>query len=125
MKTVLKTMVGLIALLFTVLWLRWMVEPEVMATQWALTATGPAGLNNLRGDIGGLFLMSAVFCGIYLLRGNAMWLRAAATGMACVIVGRITGLMIDGFNQAALVSAILEVIFITVFLATARLSSKS
>jgi len=125
MKIVLKVLVALISLLFVVLWLRWMLQPEVMAGEWALAATGPAGINNLRGDIGGLFLTAAVFCGLWLARGNAAWLRAAAVAMCCVIVGRITGLLVEGFNQASLVAAVLEAIFVAVFLAAASASKKA
>ena len=125
MKIVLKVLVALISLLFVVLWLRWMLQPEVMAGEWALAATGPAGINNLRGDIGGLFLTAAVFCGLWLVRGNAAWLRAAAVAMCCVIVGRITGLLVEGFNQASLVAAVLEAIFVAVFLAAASASKKA
>ena len=124
MRLALKIVVALIALLFLLLWVRWMAEPAVMAAQWALTATDIAGTNNLRGDIGGLFLSAAVFCGLWLWRGNAAWLRAAAVAMCCVIVGRVTGLVVDGFNQASLVSAVLEAIFVTVFLAAAATSQK-
>ncbi len=125
MKIALKIVVALITLFFLLLWLRWMVEPHAMAAQWALSATGPAGVNNLRGDIGGLFLTAAVFCGLWLVRGNAAWLRAAAVAMCCVIVGRITGLLVEGFNQASLVAAVLEAIFVTVFLAAASASKKA
>ena len=124
MRVALKIVVAMIAVFFLLLWLRWMAEPAAMATQWALTATDVAGINNLRGDIGGLFLSAAVFCGLWLWRGNAAWLRAAAVAMCCVIVGRVTGLLVDGFNQVSLVSAVLEVIFATVFLAAAAASEK-
>jgi Domain of unknown function (DUF4345) len=124
MKIVLKMVVALIALFFLLMWLRWMVEPAAMATEWALSATDAAGTNNLRGDIGGLFLSAAVFCGLWLLRGNAVWLKAAAVAMCCVIVGRITGFLVDGVNQASLVATVLEVIFVTVFLAAAGASQK-
>jgi len=66
-----------------------------------------------------------VFCGLWLARGNAAWLRAAAVAMCCVIVGRVIGLLVEGFNQASLVSAILEAIFVTVFLAAAGSSKKA
>ncbi len=125
MKIALKILVGLIATLFTVLWLRWMLQPEAMAAEWALSPTGPAGMNNLRGDVGGLFLTSAVFCWLWLLRGNVLWLRAATVGMACVLLGRITGLLVDGVNQASVVSAVTEAVFIGVFLIAARVSTKS
>ncbi len=125
MKIALKIVVALITLFFLVLWLRWMVEPNAMAAQWALSATGPAGINNLRGDIGGLFLTAAVFCSLWLVRGNAAWLHAAAVAMCCVIVGRITGLLVEGFNQASLVAAVLEAIFVAVFLAAANASKKA
>lgn len=125
MKIALKIVVALITLFFLLLWLRWMVEPNAMAAQWALSATGPAGINNLRGDIGGLFLTAAVFCSLWLVRGNAAWLRAAAVAMCCVIVGRITGLLVEGFNQASLVAAVLEAIFVAVFLAAANASKKA
>lgn len=125
MKTTLKIVVGLITVFFLLLWLRWMAEPAVMATQWALTATDIAGINNLRGDVGGLFLASAVFCALWLWRGNPAWLRAAAVLMCCVIVGRVAGLIVEGFNDASLVAAVLEAIFVSVFLSAAGASAKT
>ena len=124
MRRALKLVVALIALFSLLLWLRWMAEPAVMATQWALSATDMAGINNLRGDVGGLFLATAVLCGFWLWRGNPAWMHAAAVLMGCVIVGRVSGLVVEGFNQASLVAAVLEGIFVSVFLAAAGASAK-
>lgn len=115
----LNVLVALIALFFVLMWLGWMLKPQDMAQNWGLTANSIMGLNNLRGDIGGLFLAGGVFS-LLALRGGTAWLHAAAVSMACVVVGRAAGLVLDGFDRQALVSLLIELAFIAVFLATAR-----
>lgn len=119
MKTGLNVLVGLIGLFFAAMWLQWMLDPAAMGTQWGLTANSVVGTNNLRGDIGGLFLAAAVFCGLYF-RGGAAWLHAASVAMACVIVGRVSGLVLDGFDPQSAASAVIEAVFIAVFQLAAR-----
>jgi hypothetical protein len=92
-----------------------------MALKWHLSALDVVGMNNLRGDVGGIFLAAAVFCVLWFRTGAGLWLQAAAVGMGTVLVGRIAGLALDGFAPEAAVSAAIEVAFISVFLAAARI----
>lgn len=120
MQKVLTVLVALIGLFLAAIWLGWMSDPAGMGQQWALSASSVVGLNNLRGDVGGVFLMGAVFCALSL-RGGTAWLHAAAVAMGCVAVGRIAGLVLDGFARDSLASLLIELAFIAVFLAAARL----
>jgi len=115
----LNFLVALIGIFFVLMWSGWMLRPADMAQNWGLAANSLVGLNNLRGDIGGLFLSGGVFS-LLALRGGTAWLHAAAIAMACVVVGRATGLAVDGFDRQALASMLIELVFIAVFLATAR-----
>lgn len=121
MNMALKGLVALIGLLCALMWLGWMLQPEEMATKWHLAAVNSVGTNNLRGDVGGVFLAAAVFCALYFRTGAGSWLRAAAVGMGAVLIGRIVGLAVDGFTPEAAVSALIEVVFIAAFLGAARI----
>jgi hypothetical protein len=119
MSKVLNGLVALIGLFCALMWLGWQIQPADMALKWHLSALDLVGTNNLRGDVGGVFLAGAVFCGLYFGTGAGVWLRAAAVGMGTVLVGRIAGLALDGFAAEAAGSAVIEIVFITVFLAAA------
>ena len=120
MNRIQAVLLWLVAAFFATLWLGWMLQPAEMATRWHLSPLGTMGLNNLRGDAGGVFLATSAFCLLYLLRGrDPAWLRAGAVLLGAVLTGRIAGLVFDGFSAEALVSALVEAAFIVLFLRAA------
>ena len=123
MNKVLNILVALIGLLFLSMGLQWIFTFEAVSQQWAVNPLNATGMNNLRGDIGGMFLASAVFCGLYFKQG-ASWLYAAAVLMGCIAGMRIMSLVVDGFSAEAAQSLTGEIVFIIVFVATAKRSSK-
>ena len=123
MSKLLNGLVALIGLFCALMWLGWTVQPAEMAGKWHLSALDVVGMNNLRGDVGGVFLAAAVLCAFYFRTGAAVWLRAAAVVMGTVLVGRIFGLALDGFAPEAALSAVIEVVFMSVFLAAASMTT--
>ena len=123
MRLFVNTLVALTGLFFAAMWLGWMVDPARMATEWNLSSLSLAGTNNLRGDIGGLFLSVAAFCGLYFV-GGAMWLRAAGIVMVCVMVGRYAGIGLDGYHPQSMVNAIAEALFLLVFMAAMKFGGR-
>jgi hypothetical protein len=123
MGKVLNILVVVIGLLFLAMGLQWAFTFDAVSQQWAVNPLNTTGMNNLRGDIGGMFLASAVFCGLYFRQG-AQWLYAAAVLMGCIASMRILSLLVDGFSAEAAQSLAGEIIFIIVFVATAKRSKQ-
>jgi hypothetical protein len=123
MQKILNVLVALVALICLALWAQWMFAFESVTQQWAVIPDGVVGKNNLRGDIGGLFLATAAFCALYFRYGPT-WLRAGAVTMGCVLLCRIASVAMDGFAPPVAVSMAIELVFISVFLAAAATSNR-
>lgn len=80
--------------------------------QHNLNATSSTGYNFIRGDIGGLLLAGAVFLGMYMYQGGDVWLWPGVILLGSVIIGRITGLVLDGYSKKGVQAIIVEVIII-------------
>lgn len=119
MLTGLKALVAVIAALLGVLGLRWMFAPASAAAEVGIGLGDAVALNTARGDLGGLFIAGALLCGVGLARGNAGFLEAAALVLGCVAVGRVVGVVVDGFSPAALVAIVVELVMLSVLLLTA------
>ena len=125
MKRLQSVLIVLVMLFFATMWLGWMLQPLEMAPRWHLVPQDAMGLNNLRGDVGGVFLMVVAFCALYLRGRNPAWLQAGAVALAAVLAGRVIGMLVDGFRPDALASALIETAIIAVFLWTARAQNDS
>lgn len=123
MKWLVNTLVALVGLLFAALWLGWMVDPAGMSARWELSALSVFGSNNLRGDIGGLFLGIAAFCGLYFV-GGTMWLRAAAVVLTCVLLGRWVGIAIEGYHPQSMLNAVIEAVLLLVFMGAMKFGGR-
>jgi hypothetical protein len=65
-------------------------------TTFALFPYGNAGDNTLRGDLGGLFLGSALFALAGAIRSEGRWLTVPALFLGFIVLGRLTSLVFDG-----------------------------
>ena len=77
MTILVRTLIGLIALIFVAWGLRFIFTPEAMAAEFAITPSGVAGLSTIRGDLGGAFPAIGLFA--------AMGLRCAPRSRAIVV----------------------------------------
>jgi hypothetical protein len=116
MDKVARLLVAIVGIMCLGLWARWAFDFDGALQQWALQPVNPTGINHLRGDLGGLFLALAVFCGLYFRHGK-IWLKAAIVLTGGIAVMRVFSLLVDGFDQMALISLGVEIVFIIIFLA--------
>jgi len=72
------------------------------------------GLNTIRGIVGGLLLGSVAMMLIGLWKKNTTWYLANAVLMGIAVLGRIVGLVIDGFNSAFMPPLIIEIVIAVV-----------
>ena len=74
-----------------------------------------AGLNTMRGFLGGLFVGSSIVLATGLATGNTTFFLAVATVMSAVVVGRLIGIAVDGFDKKVDFPLVLEVVMVTIF----------
>ena len=119
-------LLGALALVTFGLWklflgLRWMFAPYGIAAEQSITLGDVVALNTARGDLGGAFVAAGVLCAIGLRTGQGIWLQAVAVIVGSVAVGRVVGMVSDGFATSSLVPFAVEVVMVAVLLAAARL----
>ena len=105
MQVLVKAIPALIALLFLVMGINFVFDPVAGAAQVSVTALGADGLNTIRGDLGGLFLGSALLLGMGIVRAESAWLIAVAVFMLVIAAGRALGFALDGSPSSATLTA--------------------
>ena len=114
MQIAIKIVVGLMAVLFVVLGFGAMFNPAGAPAQFGLEALGITGLSTLRGDIGGMFLASAVMLGWGILRGQTMLFVAVAVLMGAIAFGRLVGFIVDGANAQVIAPFVVELVMVVI-----------
>ena len=121
MDLALKIIVSLIAGLFLFMGATLMFVPVSGVEGFSVTPLGADGLNTVRGDLGGMFLASALLLLLGLLQRRPAWLLAVALLMALIAAGRIVGFLLDGSPGSQPVQAfVAELIIAGVLVLTAR-----
>ena len=92
-----------------------MLAPRSMVELLAIQPEGPAGLNTMRGFLGGLFIGSAVLLIAGLATGNTIFFLAVATNMSIVVLGRFLGIVVDGYDKRITVPLVAEIVMVTIF----------
>ena len=115
METVLQGLVGLSCLFLAGLGARTMFAPKSMVDLLAVGPEGAAGLNTMRGFLGGLFVGSSIVLATGLATGNTTFFLAVATVMSAVVVGRLIGIAVDGFDKKVVFPLVLEVVMVMIF----------
>ena len=115
METVLQGLVGLSCLFLIGLGARTMFAPKSMVQILALRPEGPAGLNTMRGFLGGLFIGSSIVLATGLATGDTTFFLAVASVMGVVVVGRFVGIAVDGFDKRVVFPLVAEVVMVTIF----------
>ncbi len=123
MAIALKVLIGVFTLLLAALGAQWMFSPESVASQSGMTLGSAVALNTARGDIGGFLIMSAAFGALGLATGERRWLQSLALAMGCVALGRIVGLVSDGFEAANIPPLGIEIFMVGTLLLAARTPS--
>jgi len=124
MVLLVRIVLGLIALSFGLIGLRFMFMPEVTAAAFFVSPEGVGGLSTIRGDFGGAFLATAAFVALGLRPRRSHWLHAAALLLGLIAAGRAVGLVVDGIDPDALTPFVIELVFVALLLIGAhRLSN--
>ena len=116
MAAVLQGLVGLSCLFLVGLGARTMFAPKSMVEILAVEPEGPAGLNTIRGFLGGLFIGSSIVLATGLATGNTTFFLAVATVMGVVVVGRLVGIAVDGFDKKVVFPLVAEMVMVTIFI---------
>ena len=115
MQIAIKVVVGLIALLLLVMAFNLMFDPADSALGFNVTPIGIDGLSTLRGDLGGMFLASAVLLVLGLVQQKAQWFYAVAILMGLIALGRLIGFVLDGGpSDVTLPAFIVELVFVAI-----------
>ena len=117
MDALLQGLVGLSCLFLAGLGARTMFVPKSMFGILAVEPEGPAGLNTIRGFLGGLFIGSSIVLATGLATGNTTFFLAVATVMGVVVIGRLVGIAVDGFNKKVLFPLVTEIVMVAIFIA--------
>ena len=114
MELAVRVLVGLIGLPLLALGLKSMFRPVSMLDDLALDPRGAAGLNTVRGVIGGLFLACVAMIGLGLLQSQTLWFVAVALLMGLAALGRVVGIALDGFDRAVVRPIVAELVIAAV-----------
>ncbi|WP_170546859.1 DUF4345 family protein [Ruegeria arenilitoris] len=118
METTLNVLVLLVTLMLTGLGIMSMFAPRRMVANFAIEPVGTVGLSTIRSVIGGLFLASVALLVIGLMTGQTLGYVAVAILMGVVALGRIVGILADGFDKAVLPPLVVELVIIAVLITT-------
>lgn len=116
METTLNVLVILSTVMLTGLGGMSMFAPRRMVANFAIEPVGTVGLSTIRSVIGGLFLASVALLVIGLTTGQTQSYVAVSILMAVVAIGRIVGLLADGFDKAVLPPLVVELVIIAVLI---------
>ncbi len=110
MDLTMQIIVGVFGVTFAALGVRSMFMPKNMAESRGLSPTGIAGLTEIRGVFGGFFLACATMLVLGLATGETLWFLAVAILMGAVVIGRLVGIVADGFAKVVLPNLVAEIV---------------
>jgi Domain of unknown function (DUF4345) len=118
MEIVLQVLVGLSGLFLAVLGTRTMFFPKLMVDILDIEMETLAGLNTVRGNLGGLFIGCSIVLATGLVTGNTTFILAVAMIVSVVVIGRLVGIAVDGFDKKVVVPLVAEMVMVTIFIVT-------
>ena len=117
MNKILKVLVVLPATLFTVMGLRWLVDPAGIAPQFGFELSVGEGLSSQIGDMSGYFLTLGLCMLIAVVTGRRSWYYPPVMLLLLTAIGRTLAWLV---HDAALSQAIVvEIVVATILLISA------
>ena len=110
MDLAMQIIVGVFGVAFAALGVRSMFMPKNMGEDRGLSPTGIAGLREIRAVFGGFFLACVTMLVLGLATGETLWFLAVAILMGAVVIGRLVGIVADGFDKAVLPNLVAEIV---------------
>ncbi|WP_420410700.1 DUF4345 family protein [Roseibium sp.] len=114
MEFALQIMTVLAAIMLFGLGMTSMFVPGKMLKNFSVEPIGTAGLSTIRSVAGGLFLASFGLIAFGLATGRTEAFLPVALLMAAVVIGRVVGLIADGFDKSVVPPIIVELVIIAV-----------
>jgi hypothetical protein len=122
MKTVLRVLIALPAILFVVLGLRWIVDPTSAASALGMELMDGVGRSSQIGDVGALFLSMGVMMLVALITARRSWFQAPALMLVLVAVFRVLAWLSHDAALTVDMIAVELVVAGLLFFASSRLS---
>ncbi|WP_117235371.1 DUF4345 family protein [Vibrio maerlii] len=116
MDITLQILVGVATLMLSGLGIMSMFAPQKMVNNFSVEPIGKAGLNTIRSVMGGLFLASVTILALGLTSGDTEGYFFVAVLLIAVAIGRVVGLIFDGFDKAVVPPLVLELVIAGVLL---------
>ena len=113
MRRVFSLVISLLAAVFIVMGVRWLIAPEGVAPEFGLTLGDGLGLSSQIGDMSGYFLFLGISMLLGVMTGHRPWFYAAAILLSLTAVGRTVAWLI---HDAALASHIRSEVLIAMLL---------
>lgn len=107
-----KLLVALVGLFSLAMGLMAWFQPAQISEIVGLNPNGTLGIHSLRGDIGAVFLASAVGCMLALFKGKVAGLKLPIIIYGLVLIGRLLSLILTGSGEGVMLPIIIEVILV-------------
>jgi len=114
MQYVIKGLVGLIALLFVVMGVNFLLNPVSAGGGIGLEALTVGGMSSLRGDLGGLFFGSAALLIYGIAKNQVGAFMAVAVYIGVIALCRLLGFANEGSDEASLTAFAAETVFVVI-----------
>ncbi len=114
MRSILRGLVGLVALFNLTIGVGFLLAPARLAAVLFLAPVGSQGLATLRADFSGFFIGGSVFALLAAVRGRAAPLRVPLVLLALAFAGRCLSLVVDGVGPHALPPMAIEAAMLVV-----------
>lgn len=112
MKNLAKLAAALVGLFSITMGLMTWIDPGKIGTILGLSGPSDLGQHTLRGDIGAVFLASAIGCGLALFKGKVMGLKLPIILYGLVLIGRLISLVATGAGEGVMTPIITEVVLV-------------
>ena len=121
MNRALQVLIGLSALLFLVMGLRWAVDPAGAATALGMPLMTGLAQSSQVGDVGGLFLSLGLMILFALVSGRPIWFQASALLLLNIAIFRLLAWSLHEASLAAQMIGVEIVIAVLLTLGARRL----
>jgi hypothetical protein len=122
MKYFVEILVVISSLTLLVFGLKAMFMPRTMLDFFDMDPRGVFGMNNIRGNLGGMLVACSLMIMIGLFTQNNTWFFASILLIGVLLVGRIISFIVDGWAPAALSALIIEVLIIAVLIVRTKVN---
>ena len=112
MNSLAKISAALVGLFSIAMGLLAWIDPVKVGEIVGLVGPAELGQHTLRGDLGAVFLASAIGCGLALFKGKIIGLKLPIIIYGLVLIGRLISLILTGNGVGVMQPIIIEVVLV-------------